>query len=506
MMRKIKRCMVLAVGLFSLAACLDQYPEDAILEKDAMKTVSDVDQAVIGIYAGFKSASLYSGALTLLPDIQSDLVYGVNGYTNTYGDIWRWEILSTNEQIASVYGALYHIIGRCNYVLDKMETVRQNTRDDKELEKLEVCQGEIYFARALAYSELLKMFCKAYEDDATAEHEWGVVLASSYAHPGRQIRSSLKASYEFVLEDLRKAEEGLALDKDDASVIYDTPYFTAGAVNALYARVYLYMNKFDEAIAYASKVIDSKKYSLAYANKHSYSNAYNDFQYMWQYDDATEIIWKISFDISSYGGALGTVFLNYDYTSYRPDYVPAQWALDLYASDDLRYEAYFGTVTTGFSHGLTWPLLIKYFGNLNFRNSHILFVSMPKPFRLAEQYLIRAEAYCRCDRHLYALAGKDISALRAARYKTYGSSTAISETTWQKVIEEERVKELFMEGFRLMDLKRWHKGFKRTPQACTISSGNSLNIGQDHALFVWPIPQHELEAPGSEIQPNESNR
>ena len=26
-----------------------------------------------------------------------------------------------------------------------------------------------------------------------------------------------------------------------------------------------------------------------------------------------------------------------------------------------------------------------------------------------------------------------------------------------------------------------------------------------HALFVWPIPKHEIEAPGSMIEPNDSN-
>ena len=50
---------------------------------------------------------------------------------------------------------------------------------------------------------------------------------------------------------------------------------------------------------------------------------------MWQYDNSTEIIWKVMFEVNSYGGALGTVFLNYDYTSYKPDYVPCL----LYTSD-----------------------------------------------------------------------------------------------------------------------------------------------------------------------------
>jgi hypothetical protein len=68
-----------------------------------------------------------------------------------------------------------------------------------------------------------------------------------------------------------------------------------------------------------------------------------------------------------------------------------------------------------------------------------------------------------------------------------------------------------MEGFRLHDLKRWGKlyrngeGFKRVPQQQSLSEGSSLEVKADNPLFVWPIPQHEIESPGSEIQPNESN-
>ena len=152
-------------------SCLDKYPSDAILQKDAINTVGDVNQAVIGIYEGFKNKSLYGGYLTLLPDIQTDLVYGVQGWGNVYGDVWRNEILATNKQIGDVYGSLYVIIGRCNFVLDYIGRVEANTFDDEKLEKLDVYKGEIYFARALAYSELLKCFCKPYENDEDAASE-----------------------------------------------------------------------------------------------------------------------------------------------------------------------------------------------------------------------------------------------------------------------------------------------------------------------------------------------
>ena len=83
---------------------------------------------------------------------------------------------------------------------------------------------------------------------------------------------------------------------------------------------------------------------------------------------------------------------------------------------------------------------------------------------------------------------------------------SVSEKNALEVIEQERVKELYMEGFRLQDLKRWHKGFERKPQSESLENGSSLKVEKDDPRFVWPIPQNELDAPGSDIQPNESNK
>ena len=78
---------------------------------------------------------------------------------------------------------MYTVIGRCNFVLDNIAAVEANTSDDEQLDKLDTYKGHIYFARALAYSELLKCFCKAYESDEEAANELGVVLQSSYVNP-----------------------------------------------------------------------------------------------------------------------------------------------------------------------------------------------------------------------------------------------------------------------------------------------------------------------------------
>lgn len=508
MKKNLLYTFLLALAL-SVSSCLDKYPENAILADDAITTIDEADQAVIGIYSSFLSGALYSGYLTLLPDIQTDLVYAVNGYTNTYGDIWRWnDILATNSQIESVYAALYTVIGRCNFLLDNAENMRKKMTDDDALDRLDVYCGEAYFARALAYSELIKQFCKAYESDADAQNELGVVLRTHYYSDEPIKRASLYDSYQQVLSDLEHAEKALALGDDyDIAVdgyMYNSTYFNEYTVCALRARIALYMKKYDEAIKYSTKVIDSGHYFLSSATQ-LYDSQYSYYQYMWTSDNSTEVIWKIGFTSTSYGGALGQVFFNYDYNSMKPDYVPAQWVLSLYDSNDLRYSTFFQIFTTGHTHGLTWPLLAKYWGNEGLYNeAQLLHVSMPKVFRLSEQYLIRAEAYVMNED--FAKAGKDITTLRKARYSTYGTSTAISKDNAMKIVEEERVKELFMEGFRLMDLKRWHKGFERTPQEQSLENGSSLVVEKDDPLFVWPIPQHEIESPGAEIEPNESNK
>ena len=508
-MRKIIYMFLMSV-LVCTTSCLDKFPDNAVSESKAITTVEEANQAVIGIYSSFLSSSLYSGYLTLLPDVQCDLVYAVNGYSNNLGEIWRWDILATNSQIEAVYGSLYGIIGNCNFLLDNAAKLMPTLVDDDDIDELEVLCGEAYFARALAYSELVKLFCVDYKSDDDAKKQLGVALRTSYYSDQPIVRSSLYDSYQQVLSDLDKAAEYLALDEDydpafDGYLYNYSAFFNEYTVYALRARVALYMRDYDDAVKYSSKIIDSKMYSLSSVNS-EYSAGVSYYDLMWQNDLSTEVIWKVGFTASDHGGALGSIFFNYDYSSYKPDYVPAKWVLDLYSQTDGRYNAFFRTATTGYSHGLTWPLVYKYWGNQDlYAEANLLNTSMPKVFRLSEQYLIRAEAYCNLETPDYSKAARDLSTLRAARY-TSGHSVALSEDNAMKVIEEERVKELFMEGFRLQDLKRWGKGFERKPQDQSLSNGSSLKIDAGDPLFVWPIPQHEIESPGANIAPNASNK
>ena len=180
----ILKASVIITLAFCLVSCLEKLPGNAIPEDEGMKTLSDAEQTLTGIYSAYMSSGLYSGYLTLLPDIQADLVHAVQGNSNTYGQQWQWDIRPTGAEYESVYGGQYMVIGRCNFYLDQVEDLRNTLTDADSMMYLDYYTGEVYCARALAYSELLKCFCKAYAPEIAQEPELGVALDSTYFGSG----------------------------------------------------------------------------------------------------------------------------------------------------------------------------------------------------------------------------------------------------------------------------------------------------------------------------------
>ncbi len=506
----LKFIVVGIVVVSSVTSCLEKYPGAAIPVDEAMETYSDAQQHLIGIYASLLSSNLHSGLLTLLPDIQSDLVYAVEGFSNTYGNIWQWNIRPTDPEIKDVYGSLYSVIGNCNFFLDKIDAVMDAQTDDGKIDVLVDSKGQVLAIRALCYMELTKFYCKAY-DPATAADTPGVVLRTKYFEDEPMVRASLEDTYTLIISDLEQAEE--MLNDEDVNNGPNGVFISAACAWAIHARAALYMQDWDTAVEYSSRLIDhpGKLFRLASVNALAGDGA-SEFAYMWAYDNSPEVIWRIGFTATSYGGSLGSLFLGYnrDFTYFYPDYVPAQWVLNAYASGDDRRDSYFAGsnagIVIGNPSGMDWPLLVKYYGNRQLMNTSVtsfMHISMPMPLRLAEQYLIRAEAYC--NKGDYTSASRDINTLHSKRYIS-GGAVSLNADNWLKTISDERVKELYMEGFRLHDLKRWNMGFKRTKQSYSLAEGSSLEIRPGDPLFVWPIPQHEMDVPGSQIVPNESNR
>lgn len=160
-MKKILAIIALVLSAGFTACDLDRYPDNGIPEEEVLSTPDpqEAQQVIFGIYSGLKSGGLYSGTMTLGPDIQSDLLQAVVGFSNIYGELYRWTAKSTNSEVESVYASLYALIARCNFFLEKCAALDLTNLPAATDEVFRKCMGDVHFIRALCYSELIRFYC-----------------------------------------------------------------------------------------------------------------------------------------------------------------------------------------------------------------------------------------------------------------------------------------------------------------------------------------------------------
>lgn len=507
-MNKIKNIAFCLSALLTVSCngFLTELPDTAVAENEAMTTLSAAEEVCLGVYSTFKNPALYSGTLVQAPEVQADLFYAAKGYSNRFGNFYRWELNANEQSLLDVYGGLYQIVNRCNFFLDNEQQVRAGLTKKADIEKLDKFKADVSFMRAYAYSDLVRLFCGAY-NPATATTDPGVPLYLHYRN-GKQAttiqpRASMQECYDLMMNDLDIAEK---LEPRKGA---DTQFITQGAILALRSRLLLNMQRWHEADSCATLVIEQKAgdgltYALADANRNTVTPAgtvTDEYTCMWTYDSSDEIIWKIYFSSTDMGGSIGSLYMSYTSGRYNPNYLPANWLLDAYTAGDRRYTTFFTKTTT--MQGVNWEVMTKFPGNpMIDGTSGRYFTNMPKLLRLSEIYLIRAEA--RCMQGLTMQACNDLTTLRKCRIANYGSAI-YDQSHLLRAIQDERAKELIGEGFRLSDLKRWNIGFERTPQTGTIdgSNYNSLKVPAGSRKYTWLIPQHEITASHGAVVQNE---
>ena len=126
------------------------------------------------------------------------------------------------------------------------------------------------------------------------------------------------------------------------------------------------------------------------------------------------------------------------------------------------------------------------------------YLNIDKPFRIAEQYLIAAEASYRLGNT--SDAQNYLNTLRQARGLVATTKTG---TELFQLIKDEWFREFIGEGQRLDGLKRWGEGFSRKGQ--TMQNGElimqankdrniELTVDSKDQRFVWEIPYNDLLA------------
>jgi len=494
MYNKLKNgCLGLVlVGLF--ASCekrLDLVPFNQIETTTSFSTVADALAWRNGALALLKSRNY--GSYTVLQDIQADQLNAGLLFGNRNGTIHRWDDLRANDQsIEPVWAGYYSAINNANTAIQGFPRIQTST--PAEVGNMARYTGEIYFARAYYYSELVKRFAKPY-NPATAQSDLAVPLITVPSLNLLPPRATMKEVYDQILADIAAAKTNLQ------AAISTTPAvagalgsngITVDAVNALEARVKLHLQDWPGAIAAAEAVIATNRYPL--------TNSATTFRNMWHIDNATETIVQFFAGLPNELSNTNAVYLGFVPAENRfaPDFVPSQWVLDMYENSDIRKSVYFDPKTVRLN-GVDYPNIVlvnKYPGNpALFTGANTNYQHAIKFLRVAEMYLISAEAGARAGSSTEGAALTRLNNLRTAR-----GLTALSGLTGNalfQAVKDERFRELAFEGHRLFDLKRWNEGFtRRLPQdLAVITTGpfyNTITISAGNDKFTWGIPTRDI--------------
>ncbi len=510
-MKKILLSLLLVGGLLSSCDMNDR-PIGSLPDDEAIENASDCFRYRNGIYNNLRALS--TGAYIYYTEIQMDQFLGTTLNGNRIGNLSNGVILSSDDDIATIWGGLYGAIGSVNYFLPRAQAIldAEPATEDEALSKADRTDinrylGEAYFGRAYFYYWLLDHYCPAYTP-ANADQLLGLPLVSDYDPTADKAtypsRSSLRDTYAFINADLDKAYTLLkAFEQSDAEdansgLRQNAPYLSSYVVRALQARVALLQGDNTHAVQYAKEVISSGIWSLS--NRYTLINRTNTYNDIWTNDQGTELIFR---PVSS-AGELGISSTGSGWIStnqYSADYIPTEAVIsNLYPEGDTRKSCFLSSrdLLGDGVYVKNVQCFNKYPGNPELIQSNPNLMNMAKPFRLSEMYLIVAEAS--------QLAGNEKDAneyLNAIRNKRISSwkTTDYTGTELRDQIRLERDRELIGEGFRMSDLRRWGLGFSRSGsypsnpsvENIIVRAGTTVQYQPNDYRYTWPIPSSEIQ-------------
>lgn len=521
---------VIAVLALSLAACnklLDLKPTNGMFADKAYADMDGYKKSLAKVYGAFALTGNDGPAGN--PDISTQTID--EGNSDFLRMFWNVQELSTDEAIdnASWNGntdAGLHDFHNMNWsagnpllvglyvrsayqILLANEFIRQSSDANlssrgitgTNAETIKGYINEVRFLRAFQYWVLMDAFGNP--SFATEKDAVGASL------PKRITRTELFNYIEGELKDLEaklpaaKANEYGRADQAAAWALLARMY--------LNAQVYTGTARYTDAITYAKKIIDANKYTLE-----------TNYQWLFLADNklcTNEFIFTINYDSLKtqnyggtnyivYAGSSGDIPVNVvgvsgwsgnrvtkNLPNLFPDYTGTADKRSMFWTSGRNIEIV-NRASDGFA-------AIKFKNKL--RNGNVAYVQggnlgvgidMPL-FRLAEQYLIYAEAVVKGGSG--GSMATAISYFNLLRQRAYGNTAGNVSSLTADMILDERGRELYWEGFRRTDLIRYNK-FVESTYLWPWKGGVASGTGVDAKYNLFPIPAPELSANNNLVQ------
>lgn len=400
----MKNIILFGLIILFIISCddlLDLQPTNSISSENAILNESDLQNSIKSCYDAFQADGYYGRNLIMINEIGSDNAYN-GGTILEYDQFNKNNVQQDNRYLEEIWATPYIAINRCNmviYYMDKLEDITESKKEEY--------LAEVLFLRALNYYNLTRLF-----------RDVPLKLKPTIDTKDFNVPVSNQSEvYEKILEDLTFANNKL---KNTNSFLA-----TDDAVKTLLAKINLELDNYQEAINYANEVINSDKKLL------------EDYSELYTSENNLESIFELEFtELLSDKNRIA----EYCYPNNlggRYEIAPEIELLNSFESGDHRLNFFLGNT----------PYCNKYESITSGADNVFI-------FRLAELYLLRAEARTRNNGTISQI-NSDINKIRNRAGLTSIYSNSYTELL--QIIENERRLEFAFEGHRRFDLIRTNR-------------------------------------------------
>jgi hypothetical protein len=444
-----RKLVVMFLMLSSLNACKKWVevppPVNQVIGDEMFKDDAAATAAITGIYSEMMGSSnqFTAGATTFYTGMAADELYY---YTPSFRDEFAGNnITEANHAIVSLFfwDKAYKYIYVANLAMEKL-----NSADGLSAAVKNRLLGEARFVRAFSYFLLVNLF-----------GDVPLIISSSYAANAVMPRSPSAMVWLQIIDDLKEAENVLPAAYATNEKIRPNKWAAA----ALLARAYLYTGNWIPAEQEASKVLDAGMYSLAPLLNNVFLK--NSAEAIWQLPPVNTLwnTWEGRETIPSSSSA-------------SPQYLVTAALYNAFEINDQRKTSWIASRIYA-AQTVYYPYKYKVYGQGAPVTEYYMLL------RLAEQYLIRAEA--RAQQNNITGAQEDINKIRNRAGLL--PATANDKPSLLTAVQQERRIELLSEwGHRWFDLKR-------TGNVNTVMAALKPSTWQPTDA-LWPIPVSQINA------------
>lgn len=414
---------------------LDTKIYDGIDLERGLNNVTNIGYALNGTYYNFYQYQFAGNYATLLGDIASDLAYW-NTSTGHWVDINQFTPTPTTVQLKSIWEYGYKVIDNSARIIKAANELYDKVGEEDQV-SLDVYLGEAYALRAYSSFVMVNVFghqIKVNGEDFSSEP--GIVVVDSPVSPGQHVsRSTVGETYNAIEADIKASLSHFEKATKDGGTLF---CFTPKAVWGLYSRVLLYEERFDEAVEAAGIALElagiSELVCTAEEYKALYDGGTSNKESLFALDINAQSNWS--------SNSSGTVWSSYGYS-------PTPYLQSIMDEDDVRRAVWEWNKdstpeTPIFGSGKFSAYGI---GGVPAYGTNYL-INAP------EMFLTMAEGYLNSGNLDEAREKLLTVARRNPHIQTVAELPSAADEL-RNFIKDERARELFQEGLRLYDLRRW---------------------------------------------------